>query len=252
MELGSMTALVTGAAGGIGHALSLGLLHDGANVVAIDIIEEGLKKLETEGAQIIVTDVSDPEQVELAIKQTVDRAGRLDILINNAGVAVFSEVADHTPDQFENVIRINLFGPLYAMRASIPIMREQRFGRIINVLSRNAEVGINGLSAYGASKAALLTLSRCTAVEVFEYNILVNGLIPGPTKTGMNPFGTQEADVVYPTVRMLALLPEGGPSGKVFWDEKEYVLFDPVNPTCNLFRRNPETRETELFETGEL
>jgi len=248
ISINKMTVLVTGAASGIGHALSLGFLGDGANVVAVDRQEEGLKDLKEKGAFTKVVDVSDSQQVEGMVKFALDQTGKLDVLVNNAGVAVGNLVESHQPDEWENVIRINLFGPYYGMKFAIPIMREQGFGRIINVVSRNAETGMALVSAYSSSKAGLYALTRCTAAEVYESNILVNGLIPGPTKTGMNPFGQQEAEVVYPTVKMMALFPKNGPSGKVFWDKKEYTLFQKENETYNFFARDPETKTMKILD----
>jgi NAD(P)-dependent dehydrogenase (short-subunit alcohol dehydrogenase family) len=230
MKLRGMTVLITGAASGIGHALSLGFLEDGASVMAIDRQEEGLKPLEDKGALIKVADVSDPAQVDGMVEEAVSRTDRLDVLINNAGVGILAPFTEYLPGQFEEIIRINLFGPYYGMRAAISIMREQGFGRIINLLSRGAEGNRPGMAAYGSSKAGLFALTRYGAAETRddEADILINGLIPGITKTGMMPQG-QDPSAVYPTARMLALLPAGGPSGRVFWDEKEYFLFDTAN-----------------------
>jgi len=144
-------------------------------------------------------------------------------------------ITEHEPDEFEQVIRVNLLGPYYGMKAAIPVMRAQGFGRIINLVSRAAEAATKGLSAYGSSKAALYSLTRHAASETRkdEADILINGLIPGITKSGMMAEG-QDPALVYPSARMLALLPKGGPTGKVFWGEKEYFLFDPENEA---FRR---------------
>lgn len=230
MKLTEMTVLITGAASGIGHALSLGFLEDGARVMVIDRQEEGLKPLEDKGALIKVVDVSDPIQVEGMVDETVRETGRFDVLINNAGVGNLVPFTEYSPGQFEEIIKINLFGPYYGMRAAIPIMREQGFGRIINLLSRGAEGNRPGMASYGSSKAGLFALTRYGAGETRDgdSDILINGLIPGITKTGMMPQG-QDPSAVYPTARMLALLPAGGPSGRVFWNEKEYFLFDPDN-----------------------
>jgi NAD(P)-dependent dehydrogenase (short-subunit alcohol dehydrogenase family) len=92
-------------------------------------------------------------------------------------------------------------------------------------------------SPYGSSKAALWAVTRCVAMENAEFDILINGLIPGPTKTSMMPWG-QKPEKVYPSARWLATLPKGGPTGKVFWNKKEYVMFDKENVTFNLFIRD--------------
>ena len=228
MQLNRMTVLVTGAASGIGNALSRGFLKDGATVVAVDRNAEGLEPLAMKGATTLKVDVSDPAQVESMVETAVDKTGRLDVLFNNAGIAYRSYLVKHQPDQFEELIRINLFGPVYGMRYAIPVMRSQNFGRIINLVSRSPEAAAKGMSAYGSSKAALWAATRHIANEVLDVDILINGMIPGITKSGMMPEG-QDPSEVYPTARMLATLPTGGPNGKVFWDKKEYRMFDVEN-----------------------
>ena len=223
-----MTVLVTGGASGIGHALCEGFLADGARVVAVDRSPQGLIPLAEQGAVTLQLDVSDPAQVEGMVETAVDKTGRLDVLFNNAGIGYRSYLVKHQPDQFEELIRINLFGPVYGMRYAIPVMRSQNFGRIINLVSRSPEAAAKGMSAYGSSKAALWAATRHIANEVSDVDILINGMIPGITKSGMMPEG-QDPSKVYPTARMLATLPAGGPSGKVFWDEKEYRMFEPDN-----------------------
>jgi len=230
MDINLMTVLITGAASGIGHALSLGFLDDGAKVVAVDINPEGLKPLAEKGAVTRTVDVTDPAQVDGMVQTAVDETGRLDVLFNNAGLGLSKKLCEHEPNQFEKLISVNLIGPYYGMRAAIPVMREQGFGRIISLLSRGAEAGAPGMGAYGASKAGLFALTRTVARETADADILVNGLIPGISKTGMMPFG-QDPSLAYSTAHMLATLPTGGPTGKVFWDEKEYFLFDESNET---------------------
>jgi len=228
MELHEMTVLVTGGASGIGYALCEGFLGDGARVVAVDRNPEGLRPLAEQGAITLQVDVSDPLQVEQMVQTAIHETGRLDVLFNNAGLGLRLDLLDHEPDQFEEVIRVNLLGPVYGMRYAIPVMREQNFGRIINLVSRSPEAAAKGMSAYGSSKAALWAATRHVANEVLNFDILINGMIPGITKSGMMPEG-QDPSKVYPTARMLATLPAGGPSGKVFWDKKEYRMFDSEN-----------------------
>lgn len=228
MELREMTVLVTGAASGIGFALCEGFLDDSACVIAVDRNPEGMKPLAEKGAVTLQVDVSNPMQVQQMVKTAVKETGRLDVLFNNAGLGLRCDLPDHKPDQFEEVIRVNLFGPVYGMRYAIPVMQSQKFGRIINLVSRVPEFGAAGMSAYGSSKAALWAATRHVANEVKDADVLINGLIPGPTKSGMMPKG-QNPSKVYPTARMLATLSAGGPSGKVFWDEKEYRMFDTEN-----------------------
>ena len=228
MIINEMTVVVTGAASGIGHAISLGFLGDGAKVVAVDVDLSGMGSLADRGAVVKQIDMSDPAQVEEMVQVALDETGRMDVLFNNAGLGLCKPLIDHEPDEFERLYRVNVFGPYYGLKAAIPVMRQQKSGRIINMLSRVAETDQAGFSAYGSSKAALFALTKYAAVETQSDNILVNGMIPGLTKTGMSSEG-QDPGKTYLTARMLATLPAGGPTGRVYWNEKEYHLFKPSN-----------------------
>ncbi|KKK42843.1 hypothetical protein LCGC14_1108570 [marine sediment metagenome] len=247
MDLNLMTVCITGAASGIGRALALGFLNDGANVVAVDINVEELKPLEDRGAITKIIDVTDFSQVSSMVKTAVDETGRLDVLINNAGVSLVRNIHRFKDDEYEKVIRVNLFGPVYGIRAAIPIMRSQNFGRIINLVSRGAEAGNNGHSSYSSSKAALWAVTRCAAVENIDFDILINGMIPGPSKTNMNPVG-QDPSIVYPSARWMALLPTGGPTGKVFWNRKEYMMFREGNISYNFVKVDWKTGKREILD----
>jgi NAD(P)-dependent dehydrogenase (short-subunit alcohol dehydrogenase family) len=233
------TIVITGAASGIGKALAEGFLAEGASVVGADISLKGLDDLRAKGAIVRPTDVASPTEVEALIDLAVRETGRLDALFNNAGIALPRRVEELEPGSFEHVIAVHLFGTVYGMRAAIPRMREQGSGRIINTLSRAAEIPQPGTSAYSAAKAALWALTRAASAETADTDILVNGLIPGPTNTaiwGRDMPKLQPPEAVYPTARMLATLPAGGPTGQVFWDEKPYPLMDPANPTPRIAR----------------
>ncbi|MFX1280542.1 MAG: SDR family NAD(P)-dependent oxidoreductase [Promethearchaeota archaeon] len=240
MDLSSITVCITGAASGIGHAISKGFLEDGAKVLAVDINSKGLDTLEEKGAIIKLVDVTDYKQVESMVRTAVDKTGRLDVLFNNAGVARVRDIHEFKDDEYEYVIRVNLFGPVYGIRSAIPVMRAQNFGRIINLVSRAAEAGNNGMAPYNSSKAALWSITRSAAVENLDYDILVNGMIPGPTKSGMMPQG-QDPKVVYPSAKWMATLPSGGPTGKVFWNQKEYDMFNKENVSFRFFKRDWKT-----------
>jgi NAD(P)-dependent dehydrogenase (short-subunit alcohol dehydrogenase family) len=245
-----MTICITGAASGIGHAISLGFLEDGAKVVAIDLNYEGLRPLEDKGAITKIVDVTDFTQVSGMVKTAVDETGRLDVLFNNAGIVRLRNIHEFKNDEYEKVIHVNLFGPVYGMRAAIPVMRSQNFGRIINLLSRAAEAGNNGMSPYNSSKAALWSVTRSAAVENIDYDILINGMIPGPTKTNINPRG-QNPKLVYPHARWMATLPLGGPTGKVFWNQEEYVMFSKENVTYNFVKMDWKTGKFTSLDLDE-
>lgn len=220
------TVVITGAASGIGRALALGFLNDGAKVVAADINGEGLKAAADAGAVAIEIDVTQPDEVARMAQMAVEATGRLDVLFNNAGLGANTRIEALEPGVFERFVGVHLFGALYGLQAALPIMRAQGYGRVINTLSRGAEARAPGWAAYGSAKAGLFALTRIAASEVEGVDILINGMIPGPTRSGMmQGANLQEPEAVYPAALHLATLPAGGPSGQVFWNMKPYALF---------------------------
>ncbi len=238
-DIKGQTIVITGAASGIGQAIALGFLRDGAQVVACDIHDEGLAELAGLGAMTQETDVRSRDQVRALIDHAHAETGRVDALFNNAGFGSRKPVAELEAGEFERMIEVHLYGTLHGMRFAIPIMQAQGYGRIINTLSRAAEVSGANDSAYSAAKAGIWAATRSAARECAGSNILVNGLIPGPTNTGIwgrDMPQLQSPDVVYPTALMLATLPAGDATGQVFWNEREYQLMDPANPTPNFHK----------------
>ena len=226
------TIVITGAANGIGCAWAKRFNEEGAKVIAADIDKENLSKLTNLGILTSLTDVSNSEQVRTMIELAKKETGRLDIIFNNAGISYGYKLENSPEGAFENHVAVHLFGCVFGMRHSIPIMRDQGFGRIINTISRNAETNVPSTSAYSAAKAGIWSVSRVAANEVSDSDILINMLIPGPTNTaiwGREMKHLQSPEETFPTARMLATLSKGGPTGKVFWDEKEYPMFDTKN-----------------------
>ncbi len=233
MTLAGSTILITGAASGIGRAWVLGFLAEGARVYAVDIDATGLEALAAQGAVPVVADVADAMAVGEFVARAWHETGRLDALFNNAGLGFGVRVEDCAPGQFERHVAVHLFGTVNGMRHAIPRMRTQGHGRIVNTISRNAEFDQPGTSAYGAAKAAIWTTSRVAARELAGTNVLINMLIPGPTNTaiwGRARPELQSPEATWPTARMLAMLPAGGPSGQVFWNEKPYRMFAGSSP----------------------
>ena len=147
MNIDNKTLVITVAVNGIGRAWALKFHQEGANVVAADIDKESLASLSNMGISTKNVDVRDSKQVTELITDTQAKTGRMDVLFNNAGVAFGPKLENATEGKFEDHIAVHLFGCIYGMRAAIPIMREQGYGRIINTVSRNAEFDMPGTSA---------------------------------------------------------------------------------------------------------
>jgi NAD(P)-dependent dehydrogenase (short-subunit alcohol dehydrogenase family) len=226
------TILITGAASGLGKAWSKKFSEEGARVFACDINEEGLTELKDLGIDTQVIDVSSASHVQSFLDSAITDTGKIDVLFNNAGMG-FGYKLDSFPDgAFEHHVSVHLFGTVYGMRYALPVMQRQGYGRIINTISRNAETNVEGTSAYSAAKAAIWSATRVAAKENIDHNILINMIIPGPTNTniwGKDMPHLQSPEDTYPTARLLACLEEGGPTGKVYWNEKEYPMFNQEN-----------------------
>ena len=226
------TILITGAASGLGKAWSKKFSEEGARVFACDINKEGLIELKDLGIDTQVIDVSSASHVQSFVESAITDTGKIDVLFNNAGMG-FGYKLDSFPDgAFEHHVSVHLFGTVYGMRYALPLMQRQGYGRIINTISRNAETNVEGTSAYSAAKAAIWSATRVAAKENIDHNILINMIIPGPTNTniwGKDMPHLQSPEDTYPTARLLACLEEGGPTGKVYWDEKEYPMFNQEN-----------------------
>lgn len=228
--LAGRTVIVTGAASGLGLAFATGYRGDGATVVAADIDDAGLQPLADQGCLTLRADVAVEADVQHVVEAALAETGRVDVLVNNAGIAGSGTIDELPAGAFEHVVAVHAFGAAYGIRAVLPTMRAQGYGRIINVLSRGAEVANPAGVAYSAGKAAALAITRAVARQVEGDGILVNGLIPGPTNTaiwGVDRPDLQPPEAAYPTALMLATLPAGGPTGQVFWNLEPYRLFHP-------------------------
>jgi NAD(P)-dependent dehydrogenase (short-subunit alcohol dehydrogenase family) len=191
MRLEGKVAVVTGGAKGIGEAYSLGLAEEGARVVIADLDEAAGKKIaqqvEKAGgkARFVRTDVSRKGDVEALIAETVKTFGRIDVLVNNAGILFTAPVEDTTEAMWDSLLAVNVKGLFFCAQAAAKEMKKQKSGKIINISSIAAVGGQAGLCAYSSTKGAVLPLTRVFALELAESNIQVNAILPGTTDTGM-------------------------------------------------------------------
>jgi NAD(P)-dependent dehydrogenase (short-subunit alcohol dehydrogenase family) len=183
-------ALVTGAARGIGLATAKRFLADGWRVALLDIEGELLKgavaaMADPENTLALSCDVSDSKAVAAAMSGIERRFGRLDALVNNAGVAVFAPLLETSDEDWKRVLEVNLTGPFLCTKAAALLMREHGGGAIVNITSISAVRASTLRSAYGTSKAGLAHLTKQLAVELASLGIRVNAVAPGPVETAM-------------------------------------------------------------------
>lgn len=185
-------ALVTGAAAGIGRAVALRFAEEGAQVVAVDL---NVFELETAGSargaggslESRCCDVSDPVAVQVLLDHARSRYGRLDVLVNNAGIGPREQVPTHEVklDDWDRVIGVNQRGAFLMMKYALALMMSSGGGSIINVASVGAFSATRNSIAYLASKGALLMMTRAAALEYREHRIRVNAICPGMTRTSI-------------------------------------------------------------------
>ncbi len=227
-KMDGLVAIVTGASRGLGRAIAKEYAREGAKVVVCarprsptglaGSVEETAGGIQAAGGEAfaVACDVADEAQVSEMVRQVLERYGRIDVLVNNAGIMVLGEsILQISPAQWDLSIAVNLRGPYLTCRAVLPTMMSQRRGSIVNIGSRMGSHSIRGGGVlYSASKAGLHMFSRNLADEVREYNIAVNILRPGALKSegsGAIPWTKQdwdqrdEPEVVGPSAVYLAL-----------------------------------------------
>jgi 3-hydroxybutyrate dehydrogenase len=223
--LNQKVALITGAASGIGLEVAREFAKEGAKVVISDLNEEAAKtaakQLQEQGFDALAAacDVTKEEEMERSINLTVEKYGRIDILINNAGLQHVSEIENFPTEKFEFMIKVILTAPFIATKHVFPLMKKQGFGRIINMASINGVIGFAGKAAYNSAKHGVIGLTKVSALEGAAHGITVNALCPGYVDTPLVqnqlkdiaetrkvPLENVMEEVIYPLVPQKRLL----------------------------------------------
>lgn len=185
-------AIVTGGGGGIGRSASIKLAEGGAKVVVVDIAEElalgTVELIEKIGGEalFVKADLTQEADIKNYIEKTVEKFGKIDILMNNAGwEGQILPLIDYPTEVFDKVMDLNVRGAFLGMRYALPYMQEQKSGAIVNIASGAGFLGTPNMIAYGASKHALLGMTKTAGVEAAPYGIRVNAVCPGVVNTEM-------------------------------------------------------------------
>ncbi len=191
-DLKDKNAIVTGSASGIGRAVALELAGEGANIVIADLnepeMDEAAEQIRALGVKAIIkkTDVSSKDQVKELIDYTIDEFGSLDLLVNNAGVVVMGEMRDmRIEDEWEWIMGINLWGPIYGCHYSLPHMVKRGSGHIVNIASAAGFFAAPGVGAYCTTKFGVVGMTEALRSEVARFGVGVTCVCPGLVKTSI-------------------------------------------------------------------
>ncbi len=188
MDFENKVVLITGAAGGIGIAAARKFAAEGAKLALVDLSREALEKAasDLEGALLVAADVSKEEDVKAYVDQTVEAFGRIDVFVNNAGInGDFKDITEQTRENYTKVLDINVIGVALGLKYVVAQMKKQGSGAIVNTASNGGLLGAPGMSAYVASKHAVLGINKSVALEVAGDNIRVNAVCPSGVDTQM-------------------------------------------------------------------
>lgn len=215
MKLKNRVAIVTGGSAGIGKAIAKKFLQEGATVIICDIVDEKLNKAKEElsvygNVQTYHTNIADKVQVAAMVEKVIEENGKIDILINNAGITKDAQFYKMTDEQFDQVIDVNLKGNYNITKAVLPNMMENKYGKIVHLASVSAFNGNFGQSNYAASKAAIIGMTRVQGKELGKYGITVNAIAPGSIMTDM--YNAVPEDVKQAKLAKIPLRRYGDPS----------------------------------------
>ena len=211
-DLTGNAAIVTGGSKGLGRAMAAGLASAGADVMLVSRHADEANAAAAEIARDFgkravgfQADVTNPAQAEATAAEALRHFGRIDVLINSAGINIRGPIDELTPEQFQQVMNANVTGTWLPCRAVVPHMKRAGRGRIVNVASAVGLIGLTNRTPYASSKGAVVQMTRALAVELAPHNVLVNALCPGPFQTEMNVVTPGAVDFMKPIVDATAL-----------------------------------------------
>lgn len=200
------TWFITGSSRGLGRSITAAVLAKGDNVAATARNPKQLEEFVGQYPDQIIAlplDVTDREQVDQAVKDTIEKFGRIDVLVNNAGVGITGAIEEFSDEQMDSQLHINLNGPIDVTRAVLPYMRKQRSGSIFNVSSVGGRVGSAGFSMYQAAKFGLQGFTEVLAQEVAHLGIKVTSIEPGGIRTDWGGASMTYADAIDDYIKVL-------------------------------------------------
>lgn len=192
MSLKGKTAIITGSTSGIGLGIAKGLAKASINIVMngfgdVDEIEQNRQEIEATGVRCLYNgaDMTKPDEITAMVEDTKKELGSVDIVVNNAGIQHVEKIEDFPPEKWDAIIAINMSSAFHMARAAIPMMKDQGWGRIINIASAHGLVASPYKSAYVTAKHGIVGLTKTIALELAEHNITVNAICPGYVFTAL-------------------------------------------------------------------
>lgn len=216
-------AIVTGGGTGIGAAIASWLVEMGWSVAIVgrraSVLEEHAAQLRVSGREVFAlpADLAEADEAPRVVAESIDNLGRLDAVINNAGLMQIQPLADWTPEMFAEVVNVNLRAPFLLTQAALPALRAAPAGSVVNVGSAAASMYRPGQSVYGSTKAAVEYLTKSLAVELAPFGIRVNAVVPGPVDTAIHDRAGVEPEAIRSSLKNAVPLGRMGTTTEVAW-----------------------------------
>ena len=219
--------IITGASSGLGKTIAQAFIDENAKVAVCSRRFNLLKKIYGKNKKVLLqkVDVSIEAAIKLFVKKVNKVFGRIDILINNAGIAIPSSLDKIKYFDIKKTFQTNLFAPTIFVKEVLKLMKKNNYGRIVNISSGGSINCSENYFSYSASKAALNVLTKTLSKEIKSYDIKINSVSPGPCKTKMFPSNKLSTTLSIPTIKYLSSLKKDGPTGKFFWFMNKIEIF---------------------------